>query len=264
VKQHVPSDVPVSNLFLQKEHLKTQENLTVINNWTKDNKMILNQKKTKTMIFNFSRKYPFSTRVETNGENIEVIDKTKLLGTVVTTDLKWDENTSLLVKQANARMQLLKKVASFTKDKNDLKEIYVLFVRSILEKSCVVWHSALTKENEKDLERVQKTALYVILEKQYISYENALETMSMDTLKKRREDLCLKFAQKCTEHEKFKNMFPKNKIKRNSRRGEKYKVTHARTERFKKSAIIYMQNMLNENQVQSKKNTLNTVPMNYC
>jgi hypothetical protein len=131
VKQHVPSDIPVSNLFVPKENLKSQEDLTVINNWTKENKMILNQKKTKNMIFNYSNTYPFSTRLETNGENIEVINKTKLLGTVVTNDLKWNENTATLVKQGNARMQLLKKVASFTNNKKDLKEIYVLFSKSL-------------------------------------------------------------------------------------------------------------------------------------
>jgi hypothetical protein len=246
VKQHVPSDVPTSNLFLHKEHLESQESLSAINTWTMKNKMILNQKKTKNMIFNFSRKYPFATRLEANGETIEVIEKTKLLGTIITTDLKWDENTALLVKQGNARMQLLKKVASFTKNRQDLKEIYILFVRSILEKSSVVWHSSITKENEKDLERVQKTAVRVILGKHFVNYKDAIETLKIKTLKRRREELCLNFAKKCTQHQKFRKIFPKNKISRNCRKSEVYKVEHAKTERFKRSAVIYMQNLLNK------------------
>jgi hypothetical protein len=246
VKHHVPSDVPTSNIFLQKEHLKSQESLTTINSWTKQNKMMLNQKKTKNMIFNFSKKYPFATRLEVNGENIEIIKKTKLLGTIVTEDLKWEENTKLLVKQGNARMQLLKKVKGFTNNLKDLKEIYVLFIRSILEKSSVVWHSSLTQENEKDLERVQKTALHVILGRKYENYKHAMETLNIKSLKKRREELCLNFATKCTTHRKFKHIFPKNKQVRSLRNQEKYKVTHAKTERFKKSAVIHMQILLNK------------------
>ena len=44
---------------------------------------------------------------------MEVIEKTKLLGTIFTNDLKWDENTADLVRRANGRMQMLRKTASF-------------------------------------------------------------------------------------------------------------------------------------------------------
>ena len=118
--------------------------------------MRLNEEKTKQMIFNFTNIYQFSTRNKVKNKNVEVIEKTKLLGTVITSDLKWEENTSLLVKKANARMQLLRKCASFSKDKNELKNIYILFIRSILEQSCVLWHSSLTQEDSNNLERVQK------------------------------------------------------------------------------------------------------------
>ena len=77
-----------------------------------------------------------------NGRNIEVIDKTKLLGVVISNDLKWEENTNILIKKANARMQLLRKCATFTKHKSEVTNIYILFIGSILEQSCVVWHSS--------------------------------------------------------------------------------------------------------------------------
>ena len=45
-------------------------------------------------------------------------------------------------------------------------------------------------------------------------------------------------------------MFPENKKmhKMETRNPEKYLVQHANTERLRKSAIIYMQNLLNENE----------------
>ena len=60
-------------------------------------------------------------------------------------------------------MQLLKKAASFGTSQMELKGVYILFIRSLLEQSAVVWHSSLTEENINDLERIQKTACKIIL-----------------------------------------------------------------------------------------------------
>ena len=61
--------------------------------------MVLNQKKTKVMLFNFTDNYKFTTSLELNSENIEVVNQAKLLGVVITDDLKWDKNTEYLVKK---------------------------------------------------------------------------------------------------------------------------------------------------------------------
>ena len=148
--------------------------------------MIINEKKTKTIIFNFTENFQFTTRLRLKGEPIEVIEKTRLLGTMITRDLKWDLNTSTIVKKANARMELLRRVAGFGTPPEDLKEIYVLFIRSILEQSATVWHSSLTQENKDDLERVQKTALKVILQDNYKGYKNSLAQLEIETLENRR------------------------------------------------------------------------------
>ena len=50
---------------------------------TKKQKMILNQKKTKVM-------YKFTTNLNLNGEKFEVVNQAKLLGVVISDDLKWD------------------------------------------------------------------------------------------------------------------------------------------------------------------------------
>ena len=81
-------------------------------------------------------------------------------------------------------MQLLRKVASFGTPSEDLVNIYVLFIRSLLEQSAVVWHSSLTQENKEDLERIQKSALKVILGEKYVGYNKFLEKLDLETLKK--------------------------------------------------------------------------------
>ena len=77
-----------------------------------------------------------------------------------------------------------------------MKKIYILFIRSLLEQSATVWHSSLTQDNSDDLERVQKSAFKIILNQRYKDYSNALKILDMNTLKERREPLCLSFAMK--------------------------------------------------------------------
>ena len=91
-------------------------------------------------------------------------------------------------------MELLRKVASFGTSIDELKNIYILFVRIQLEHSATVWHSSLTEDNRNDLERVQKSAFKIILGDRYHSYKLALGELDLETLDERRKGLFLKFA----------------------------------------------------------------------
>ena len=253
LKHHIPSDLPVHNQFIPAKNLESQTWLDGINEWTVKQKMRINEKKTKNLIFNFTDNYQFMTRLSLNGQNVEVLNSTKLLGTIVSDDLRWDLNTSNIVKKANARMELLRRVASFGTSVEEMKDVYFLFVRSLLEQSATVWHSSLTEENISDLERVQKSAVKIILGDKYVGYKKSLIKLEMLSLSERREQLCLNFAQKCLKNAKTKSMFPENKKihSMETRNEEKYLVQYANTERLRKSSIIYMQNLLNMNE-QSK------------
>ena len=48
----------------------------------------------------------------------------------------------------------------------------------------------------------------VILQENYKGYENALNSLYLETLAMRRENLFLKFAQECVRNKKTKHMFP--------------------------------------------------------
>ena len=165
------------------------------------------------MIFNLSKKYQFTTNLNVDNREIDIVKETKLLGTILTDKLTWDRNTEELVKKSYKRMTLLNAAAGFTSARNDLKNIYLTFIRSVVEQSAVVWHSSLNKKNRQDLERVQKAAVRVIMGKNYSTYKNGLKVLKMDTLEKRRELLCLRFAKNSLKSEKVKNMFPLKKSK---------------------------------------------------
>ena len=250
VKGHVAADIPEHNQYIPPENLKSQEWLDKINEWTVIQKMLINEKKTKTIIFNYTNNYQFTTRLAINDKRIEVIDSTRLLGTIITNDLSWDANTAEIVRKSNARMELLRRVSGFGVPEEDLKNIYFLFIRSLLEQSATVWHSSLTKENIEDLERVQKCALRIILKENYQNYTHALRKLGIETLHGRREQLCSSFALKCVKNPKFKDMFPLNEKDHNmgTRNPDKYKVQFALNDRLKNSPVIYMQRLLNQNE----------------
>jgi hypothetical protein len=250
LKHSVPSDIPLHNQYIPAQKLQSQVWLDEINRWTENQKMIINEKKTKTMIINFTENYQFTTRLQLKGENVEVLNSTRLLGTILADDLGWDLNTANIVKKANARMALLRKVASFGTPIDDLKTIYILFIRSILEQSATVWHSSLSEENINDLERVQKSAIKVILQDKFKGYKQGLAQLGLEDLSSRRKNLCLDFARKCVKNPKLTHMFPKNPKSHimNTRKNEIFEVHHANTGRYQDSAIIYMQKLLNEDE----------------
>ena len=73
-------------------------------------------------------------------------------------------------------------------------QLWKTFCLSVLDQSCVVWHSGLTEENRSDLERTQKAFAKLVLEEDYETYKNTLVTLYLENLKSRRKTLSLSFA----------------------------------------------------------------------
>ena len=177
-KQEVASDIPIHGQIINNENLTSQKYLNQINEWTEQHKMKINAKKTKAMIFNFTHNHQFTTRLLLNDEKIEVVEKMKILGTIVKNNLSWDDNCQHLIKKVNARMQLLRGVLSFGASNEEMVHLWILFCRSVLEQSCVLWHNSLTQENIEDLERTQKSFTKMVLKDKYINSYH--ETVRVD------------------------------------------------------------------------------------
>ena len=144
-KQHVASDVGVDQSYLPSININTQGYMDKIERWTNENQMKVNGKKTKLMIINFTRNYQISTRIYLEGELLEIVKETLLLGCVITSDLKFHKNTEHMVKKAYARMTLLHKLYSFKVATDDLVNIYILYIRSLVEQNVAVWNSTITQ-----------------------------------------------------------------------------------------------------------------------
>ena len=132
--------------------------------------------------------------------------------------------------------------------RDDLLEVYKLFIRSIAEYCAVAFHSSLTNEQSNKLEKIQKTCLKMILGDMYINYTAAIEMCGLQSLFDRRQSRCLDFASKCVKHPRNRRMFPLNQTSSSHpiRDKEAFHVNFARTEDYKKSAIPFCQRLLND------------------
>ena len=142
-------------------------------------------------------------------------------------------------------MIIPRKLVDFQVKSKDMITIYILFIRSVLEQSSVVWSSSLTQDEMQSLERAQKVALRIIYQDNYVSYDNALSMSKLDKMSDRYQHLLLRFAIKCTKNVRTKDMLPLKNVNERSRFQEKYIVPFARKDRFFKSTIPSMARLLN-------------------
>ena len=165
------------------------------------------------------------------------------------------ENTKYIVKKANQKMRMLHKFSKFTKNKAHLMHIFQSQVRSVLEYCSTVWHSSLTKSDSKDIERIQKAAVKLMMGNKYEGYSKSLKFLKLDSLHERREKNALKFAKKSVKHENFLNFFPKQSgiHTMRTRNPKSFIVNKAHTERYKRSAVPFFQRLLNQDHMKQKK-----------
>ena len=123
-------------------------------------------------------------------------------------------------------MQLIRNIFSFGATREEMVHLWIVFCRSVLEQSCVVWHSSLTQENNEELERCQKIFTKLVLKEKYKDYEDALIKLNLDSLHSRRQFLCEKFAKSGIKHKKLDDLFPETdkKLKMETRNQEKFVV----------------------------------------
>ena len=118
-------------------------------------------------------------------------------------------------------MQLIRKVSSFGSNPQELVHLWKIFCLSVLEQSCVVWGGMITSENKKDLECPQKNFTKLALHENFTNYRSALLSLGLNFFEEKRQIL-----------------------KKNPKTGH-FQVTRAHTERFRKSPILTMQRLLN-------------------
>ena len=202
---------------LPKEKSAVYSQLLETNEYASRNEMKINYKKTKTMLFNPCTSLDFMPNLELGGHELELVEEMKLLGLVITSDMKWAANTDYIVKRGYKKLWLMRRLKELGANQDELKDIYIKQVRSLLELAVPAWHGAISNADRTDIERLQKAALHIILGEDYILYKNALKALNLLSLDNQRDKLCLKFAKKASKHPNHQKWFKLNNVDVNTR-----------------------------------------------
>ena len=149
------------------------------------------------ILFNKSRKFDFQPKVHfSNGELLELVSDIRLVGVIISNDMRWKKNTDYFCQKATKKLWTLRRLKQYNLDPFQIFDVYCKEVRSLLELAVPVWHSGLTISESKQIENIQKTAFRIILGPNYINYDVACTIFGVEPLEFRRIELCRKFSKK--------------------------------------------------------------------
>ena len=237
-----------TNHTLPDTHNQMQVELNKIVKYAEEHDMLINYDKTKGILFNCKKSYDFEPELYLSPTNqIEIVEKVKLLGLTITSDLSWKTNTTKMCQKGFARMWMLRRLENLGASRTELVDTYKQQILSVLEYAAPVWAPGITKALARQIERVQRTAVYIILGNEFTTYKRGLTELGLQTLAKRRTALCTKFTIKAANNDKFSTWFEKNSHTNTSTRSKKsvYKNVQTRTKRYQNSPIPVMTDILN-------------------
>jgi hypothetical protein len=243
--------------LLPSDACQLQDQLNQLVAYSERNQMRINEGKSKVMIFNTGRQYDGMPKLTISGrgdEYLEVVEKFKLLGVILRSDMKWYDNTEYICQKGYARLWMLRRLKGLGASETEMLDVYQKQVRSVLELAVPVWQPALTQQEVRQIERVQRCALYIILGEDYLSYAHALDMLECDNLHDRRHRLCENFAKKSLKNPHYTNWFcvneeiPPTVKTRNeaTRKRTMFKPVQTRTNRYGKSPLPYLTDLLNK------------------
>ena len=162
--------------------------LSVISNWCYNNNMFINPAKTTAMIIGSRQKLHVSSSTDSiilkiGSDDINLVEKHKLLGITVDNHLDWTNHIDHVCKSVNSKLLLLNRIKKFL-DIDARKLFYNAYILPIFDYCCTVWGNT-SEENLKRLEKLQKQAARTILNApvQTPSYEllKSLDWLSIRT-----------------------------------------------------------------------------------
>ena len=128
---HVPAGVPQGTrigpwLFLAmiNDISILQETMNQVADWSKDNKFQLNPKKCKELRINFTKQSHSYEPVRINNQCLELVKSAKILGMLITNDLKWNCHIENIVSKASKRLYLLKQLKRADVEESSLLQFY--------------------------------------------------------------------------------------------------------------------------------------------
>jgi hypothetical protein len=247
----VPRPVPYRGrlgLRLPRENNPLQDDLDSLEEFTQQNLMSCNQKKTKVLLFSRMKKYDFVPELQMGGQDIEVVEEMKIVGFQLRSDLKTISNTRYIIKKAYARMWIIRRLKALGAKRHRLIDVLQKQVLSVLTLGVPAWDCMLTEQERTDLSRVLKTGLRIIWGSDYTTFEDILIKSNLKDLQHVRNKIVRKFIRKSEQHTKFSKWFAPQDPSRVATRSvkTKYKPVTCRLRAYERTPIPVMTAIANQ------------------
>ena len=100
-------DTTVVGLISGGDETAYREEVLKLAAWCSENNLALNISKTKEIIVNFRRLNTDPAPLYINGECVERVHTFRFLGVLISSDISWTENTTIIIKKAQQQLHLL-------------------------------------------------------------------------------------------------------------------------------------------------------------
>ena len=131
-------DNTISEVILKDEESTLKETMNQVANWSKENKFQLHPKKCKELRINFTKQSHSYEPVHINYQCLDLVKSVKILGMLITDDLKWNCHIENIVSKASKQLYLLRQLKRADVEGSSLLQFYTACIRSILEYGCQV------------------------------------------------------------------------------------------------------------------------------
>ena len=124
--------------------------------WCQDSFLSLNVSKTKDMCIDFRRSHPSPNSTVIDGQDVEIVESYKYLGTKIDNKLTFESNTNKIYKKSQQRLFCLRKLSKFQVDSSLMTMFYHAFIESVITFSFICWFSSLRVKQKNVLNKVVK------------------------------------------------------------------------------------------------------------
>jgi hypothetical protein len=145
-----------------------------ISDWLKVNKLSINPKKSKFMIFHLPQRKINYFKVQINGKDIERLDNFNFLGLIINKNLGWKSHTDVIATKVSKSIGIINRL-KYTVSQSILKTLYTSLILPYLYYSILAWG-----HNPGNLVQLQKKAIRIISNIGYVSHtEPKFKTFSL-------------------------------------------------------------------------------------
>ena len=189
-----------SDICFKKVQERLQNAVNDICDWYTDNRLKVNPKKSKLIVFGSENCLQEITKdnfiVKYGSDNIPFVNYVRYLGLKITNTLSWEKYISEICQSINYKIIQLRQIKRSGASKSLLLTFYKTFIQPKIDYGISIW-GCTTKENLNRVQRLQNRACRIILNdfnKGTVRGINLVKSLKLQNIEERRDYFLTKFT----------------------------------------------------------------------